>query len=235
MCFCLFRCWHHEFWILRLDVALFCYWFGVPVIVFPLSAFNLFMWLVFHCDFAHQFTRLCTMCSCEVDEFDDVSRSGHSTFFICAVWCPRTSPHFPALPRTGFPALPRTSPHSLALPSTSLDFFGLAGLGEIRMLFSCGFLGFPLQKNGKDSASQPEIIKNTNRTACIQKSMRASHKFEIFTTQDEENCFFHSKRCHKPRTNLYPDRKCLKVDLGRTKNIVSFQEMVQTKNKSLSW
>ena len=167
------------------------------------------------------------MCSCEVDEFDDVSRSGHSTllFVLFAVPAlPRTSPHFPGL----------GSPHFPALPRTSLDFFGLAGLGEIRMLFSFGFLWFPLQQFGKDSASQPEIIKNTNRTACIQKSMRASHKFQIFTTQDEKNCFFHSKRCHKPRTNLYPDRKCLKMDLGRTKIIVSFQEMSQTKNKPLS-
>ena len=113
---------------------------------FSLSAFNLFMWFVFHCDFAHQFTRFYTMCSCEVDEFDDVSRSGHSTllFVLFAVPAlPRTSPHFPALPRTVFPALPRTSPHFPALPRTSLDFFGLVGLGEIRMLFSFGFLWIP--------------------------------------------------------------------------------------------
>ena len=76
------------------------------------------------------------MCSCEVDEFDDVSRSGHSTllFVLFAV---------PALPRTSPDWVPRTSPHFPALPRTSLDFFGLAGLGEIRMLFSFGFLWFP--------------------------------------------------------------------------------------------
>ena len=137
--------------------------------------------------------------------------------------CCLLSPHFPALPRTSPDWVPRTSPHFPALPWISLDWQAW----ERSRLFL-------LQKLRKDSASQPEIIKNTNRTACIQKSMHASHKFQIFIAQEEKNSFFHSKRCHKPRTNLYLDTKCLKVDLGLTKIIVSFQEMSQTKNKPLS-
>ena len=89
------------------------------------------------------------MCSCEVDEFDDVSRSGHSTLLFVLFAVPalprtsRTSPHFPGLCSPHFPALPRTSPHFPALPRTSLDFFGLVGLEDIRMLFSWGFLCIP--------------------------------------------------------------------------------------------
>ena len=59
---------------------------------------------------------------------------------ICAVCCPRTSPHFPALPRTGFPALPRTSPHFPALPWISLDWQAWGRSGCCFHLVSFGFL-----------------------------------------------------------------------------------------------
>ena len=81
------------------------------------------------------------MCSCEVDEFDDVSRSGHSTllFVLFAVPAlPRTSPHFPGLCSPHFPALPHTSPH----------FLGFLWIGRLGRDQDVVFLWFPLDSLG---------------------------------------------------------------------------------------
>ena len=63
---------------------------------------------------------------------------------ICAVWCPRISPHFPALPRTGFPAFPSASPHFPALPRTSPHFIGFLWICRLGRDQDIVFLWFTL-------------------------------------------------------------------------------------------
>ena len=92
----------------------------------------------------------------------------------------------------------RTSPHFTALPRTSLHFLRFLWIGRLGGDQDVVFLLFALQKIWKDSASQPEIIKNTNRIACIRKSMRASHKFQIF--ENVCNIFF---RFYDKRKTLF--------------------------------